>query len=454
MATSNAISQIRLPNILSDGAVLQRNTRITLWGWANPAEKLSVIASWSKDTVKTVTQNSSRWELNINTPEAGGPYEIKIIGTGTDSVTLHNIWLGEVWVCSGQSNMEFTYNWRKTKDVAADFATCNQYQLHFFKIPKTSSNYPQDNCGGSWADCDSGTLKDFSAVAYFFGKKLNKNLHVPVGLISSNWGGTPAEVWTPDSIVNHTPLLKQWYGKLRNHPNWPITPGVLYNAMIYPITQLNIQGAIWYQGESNVDNYGSYAVLFKDMILSWREAWKKELPFYYVQIAPYKYPVRNGGAYVRQAQTKALELPTTGMVITSDIVGDTNDIHPHDKHDVGYRLAEIALNKTYGLKQFNHFSPMYDSAYIKDKKVYIILINATAGLYSKGAIQDLYVAGKDSIYHIITEVKLEKNEIIISDKDVIQPVYIKYGFDNTRMGNIFNNYGLPLAPFLVRLKGY
>lgn len=177
----------------------------------------------------------------------------------------------------------------------------------------------------------------------------------------------------------------------------------------------------------------------------------KEFPFYYVQIAPYKYPIKNGGAYIREAQTEALQLPGTGMVITSDIAGDTNDIHPHDKHDVGYRLAEIALNKTYEKKEFKHFSPVYDSSYIKGNKLYILIKNAEDGLYTKGNIQDLYIAGNDSIYYP-AKATLLKEEIVIDIKNVVKPAILIYGFDNTRMGNIFNKSNLPLAPFLVKLN--
>lgn len=443
-------AQIRLPSVLSDGMVLQQNENVQLWGWANPGESLSIAPSWTRDTLKVTVGNDSRWEAAVHTPKAGGPYQISFSCAG-DHLLLDSVWLGEVWVCSGQSNMEFTYNWRKTKDVAADFPTCNQYQLHFFKIPKTASNTPQDNCSGSWMSCDSNTVKDFSAVAYFFGKKLSEHLHVPVGLISSNWGGTPAEVWTPDSIVENTPLLKQWQSKLPQYKWWPGAPGVVYNAMIYPISKLDISGVIWYQGESNVDDYGSYSELLKDMICSWRKQWGKEFPFYYVQIAPYAYGTKDGAAYIRQAQTEILQVPKTGMVITSDLVTDTNDIHPHDKHDVGYRLAEIALNKTYDKKQFDQFSPMYRSYRLHGNEITVELTNAESGLYSKGGRpRDTYIGGKDGrLYHAVVELK--GGEMIVYNKNVRAPKTVKYGFDNTRMGNIFNKKDMPVAPFIITI---
>ena len=442
--------QIRLPNVLSNGTVLQQNSTVNLWGWANPAEKISIQPSWTKDTLKTVTDGNGKWLVKVNTPKGGGPYQIKFLGH--DTLTLNDVWLGEVWVCSGQSNMEFTYNWRKTKDVAADFPTCNQYQLHFFQIPKTTAFAPQENCDGNWKNCDSNTVKNFSAVAYFFGKMLNQNLHVPIGLISSNWGGTPAETWTPDSIVKNNPVLKAGQEKLKVSPWWPVGAGLAYNAMIAPLTNFNISGTIWYQGESNVDTYSTYAELFKDMITSWRKAWNEEFPFYFVQIAPFKYGNNENAAYLRQAQADALVLPKTGMVVTSDLVSDTNDIHPHDKHDVGYRLAEIALNETYGQKQFDHFSPMYVSSHREGNKAVIELSNAAKGFMVKGGpIKDLYIAGKDSIYYP-AEVKLAPDKITVYNKKVAEPAFVKYGFNNTQMGNLFNKENLPVAPFQIDVK--
>jgi len=447
---SQSQAQIRLPHILSNGMVLQQNSKVSLWGWASPAEKISIQPSWTKDTLKTVTDGNGKWILKVNTPKAGGPYQIKFLGN--DTITLNDVWLGEVWVCSGQSNMEFTYNWRKTKDVAADFSTCNQYQLHFFQIPKTTAFTPQENCEGNWKNCDSNTVKNFSAVAYFFGKMLNQNLHVPVGLISSNWGGTPAETWTPDSIVKSNPVLKAGQEKLKISPWWPIGSGLAYNGMIAPLTNFNISGTIWYQGESNVDTYSTYAELFKDMITSWRKAWNEDFPFYFVQIAPFKYGNTDNAAYLRQAQTEALVLPKTGMVVTSDLVSDTNDIHPQDKHDVGYRLAEIALNETYGQKQFDKFSPLYVSSRLEGDRVVIQLSNANKGLYAKGGkIKDLYIAGKDGVFYP-AEVNLMLNIITVYNKKISKPVFVKYGFNNTQMGNLFNKENMPVASFKIEVK--
>lgn len=440
---------IRLPSILSDGMVLQQKATVKLWGWGSPHAKVTIVPSWQKDTIRLRVGPDGKWSTEVKTPKAGGPYKIDF--KENNQLTLNNVWIGEVWVCSGQSNMEFTYNWRKTKDVAADFDICNKLQLHFFQIPKTSALSPQENCAGSWVDCDSNTVKNFSAVAYFFGKILHKRLDVPIGLISTNWGGTPAEVWTPENLVNDNDYLSYWQQKIKPSIGWPIKAGRTYNAMIYPITPFKIAGTIWYQGESNVDTYASYGRLFKSMINSWRMAWNSDFPFYFVQIAPFSYETKDAGAELRAQQAKALSLPHTGMVVTADIAGDTSDIHPHDKHDVGYRLAYLALNEHYGQKENTPISPIYSGYEVNGHKVDIMLDHAEKGLTTKGkSVQDVYVAGADGKFYP-AKADLAPGKMTIYSGSVQQPKMVKYGFDNTRLGNVFNKSGLPVAPFKVTL---
>lgn len=445
--TGNAM--IRLPHILSDGVVLQQNADIQLWGWASPNEKLSIWPSWQKDSIHLSANAEGKWIITLHSPKAGGPYTIDF--DAHNHIRLSDVWLGEVWICSGQSNMEFTYNWRKTKDVAADFGSCNQYNLHFFQVPKTTGLTPQEDLPGSWSNCDSNTVKNFSAVAYFFGKKLNKNMRIPIGLISTNWGGTPAEVWTPANLVNENPFLFYWQQKLKPSVGWPIIAGRTYNAMIYPLTQFAIAGAIWYQGESNVDTYQSYGQLFKTMIRSWRTRWNSNFPFYFVQIAPYHYGKGNGPA-LRAQQAQALKLPNTGMVVTADLVTDTSDIHPHNKHDVGYRLANLALADHYQIKGDFPKSPVLADYQLQGSKVHISFSGAQRTLKIKdGLIKGLYIAGADQ--HLYpASIQLDKDgSITVSSKQVSAPRLIEYGYDNTRMGNLISGKGLPVAPFKIEL---
>ncbi|SEA34543.1 sialate O-acetylesterase [Arachidicoccus rhizosphaerae] len=446
---SCANAAIRLPNILSSGVVLQQKSDIQLWGWASPNEKLSIWPSWQKDSIQVRANPDGKWLITLHTPAAGGPYTIDF--DAHNHIRLSDVWLGEVWVCSGQSNMEFTYNWRKTKDIQIDFDSCQQYNLHFFQVPKTTGVTPQEDLPGSWSSCDSNTVKDFSAVAYFFGKKLNKNLHVPIGLISSNWGGTPAEVWTPAELVNENPFLHSWQEKLKPSVGWPILAGRAYNGMIYPLTNFAIAGTIWYQGESNVETYQSYGQLFKTMIRSWRARWNQDFPFYFVQIAPYHYGANNG-AELRDQQAQALQLPHTGMVVTADLVSDTNDIHPHDKYDVGARLANMALSDHYQLTGDFPKSPVLAGYTLNGARVQIRFSDAAGGLKVKsGDVQQLFIAGSDG--HLYpANLKIEKDgSITVSSKDVSAPKLVEYGFTNTRLGNLVSGQGLPVAPFRIQL---
>ena len=330
--SSRLEAQLRLPAIISSGMVLQQNDSANLWGWGNPSEKILVTTSWNGKTDTTTVNNRANWKIKIKTPTAGGPYTITLKGNNT--VVLNDVMIGEVWVCSGQSNMEWSY-WNGLKDVKEELPTCYNTNIRFFNIPKTTANHPQDDVKADWKVCDSNSLKSFSAVGYFFGKKINKDLNVPIGLINSSWGGTPAEVWTPEHIFDNDDELRLAAARLQSFRWWPNHDGLCYNAMIDPITKFNIAGAIWYQGESNVGNNDTYYKLFTTMIKSWREAWKKDFPFYYVQIAPYKYGNNNVGALVQEAQTKAMNFPNTGMVVITDLIDDVNNIHPSNKHDVG-----------------------------------------------------------------------------------------------------------------------
>ncbi|HEY8897058.1 MAG TPA: sialate O-acetylesterase, partial [Niastella sp.] len=271
---------VRLPAVISSNMVLQQQSTVKLWGWCGPGEKIAITTSWNNKTDTLKGTRDANWVHNIQTPAAGGPFTITIWGSNTPApIVLENVMIGEVWVCSGQSNMEWNY-YNKLPDIAAELPACYNKNIRFFHIPKTTATNPQDDCAAKWTICDSNTLKFFSAVGYFFGKKLNQDLNVPIGLVNSSWGGTPAEVWTPEAQVNTNPDLKAGAAKLKNDSRWPITPGYTYNAMINPITNYSIAGAIWYQGESNVEMNNTYEKLFTTMIDSWRKAWNKEIPFY------------------------------------------------------------------------------------------------------------------------------------------------------------------------------
>ncbi len=439
-----ASAQIRLPDVLSDNMVLQRNDSALLWGWASPGEKIRIQASWKSTPDSAVSSGGSIWSVKIKTPDAGGPYTIKLRGWNT--IELKNILIGEVWVCSGQSNMEWSGN-HGLPDIKAELATCADDQLRFFQVPKITSNSPQDNVPGKWTSCDSNTLKPFSAIGYFFGKELRKKLGVPVALINSSWGGTPAEVWTPAELVTGAPQLAAAAAKQGVNGYRPHVAGKTYNAMIAPITNYRIAGAIWYQGESNTGTASTYQPLMETMIGSWRKAWRTDFPFYYVQIAPFTYGAGTvKGALLRESQEQTLSYPKTGMVVITDLVDDTTNIHPINKHDVGQRLANLALGDHYGKQGIAFKSPQFDKMEKKNNQIILHFKHADNGLVLKGAAKEWFIAGADKKF-VPADVKVKGNIVTVSAKGLAQPEAVRFAFSNSGIGNIFSKEGLPVSPF-------
>jgi sialate O-acetylesterase len=438
-----AQAHITLPAVIGSNMVLQQRSSSRFWGWGNPAEKVFITTSWNAHRDSTITDGNGKWQLNLETPQAGGPFTITIKAENT--IVLENVLIGEVWVCSGQSNMEFNYNWG-LEHQDQDTGTSANSNIRFFNIPRTTASYPQENCRAQWTVCDSNSWKSFSAVGYYFGRHLQTQLHVPVGLISASWGGTPAEAWTPAPVVNADSLLAKAASLQGPSSWWPTLPGLAYNAMIAPITPFTIAGAIWYQGESNTSSYASYSALLQSMIMSWRKQWNKDFPFYLVQIAPYKYENRNVAALLKEQQAKATSLENTGMVVIDDLVKDVNDIHPKNKFDVGRRLANLALEETYH-EDVKGKTPVYKSLQIWKDKTFIHFANMYSSLQVKGnKVNELFIAGSDGVFYP-AESKLQKDILVVWSKKVKQPVSVRYAFSNTAIGNLFSKEGLPVAPF-------
>ena len=436
-------AQLRLPAVISSGMVLQQNDSASLWGWGNPAEKILITTSWNNKTDTSIVNNRANWKIKVKTPAAGGPYSITLRGSKT--IVLDDVMIGEVWICSGQSNMEWNY-WNGLKDIKDELPVCYNSNIRFFHIPKTTANHPQDDVQAEWKICDSNSLKSFSAVGYFFGKKLNKDLNVPVGLINASWGGTPAEVWTPEKIFDDDEELRLSAARLQSFRWWPNHDGLCYNAMIDPVTKFNIAGAIWYQGESNIGNNDTYYKLFTTMIKSWREAWKKDFPFYYVQIAPYNYGFKNVGALVQEAQTKAMTMHNTGMVVITDLVDNANELHPPNKRDVGLRLANWALGATYKQKNIIYKNPVYKSKTTNKNQIILSFDNAQKGFTAKSPITGFFISGEKEEWYA-AEVRFEKDKIIVWNDNVPAPAHVRYGFGNTIIGSVSSKEGLPLCPF-------
>jgi len=436
-------ANIVLPSIFSDHMVLQQNQMVKIWGWGKPGENIIVTTSWDNVETKTIANNQANWILTIKTPNAGGPFMITIKGYNT--IVINDVLVGEVWVCSGQSNMEWTPGSGIDKAEQEIKAAVNS-QIRFFSVAHRSSIYPQLDVVGEWKVCNPETMKNFSAIGYFFGKKLNENLNLPVGLINSSWGGTPAEIWMNSEDLNNDPFLVEGSKLLPEVPWGPKEPGVAFNAMISPFTQFNIAGAIWYQGEGNAGLAKYYTKMLSMLVKSWRKAWNYDFPFYYVQIAPYKYGTPFIGVEIQDAQRLVNE-PNSGMVVINDI-GDTSNIHPKNKIDVGYRLANMALGKHYGKTGIIFSGPLYRKFKVEKNKIRVLFDFAENGLKTTDkSLKYFEVAGKDRVFYPATAT-IDKNTVLVASKNVKEPEYVRFAWSNTAMPALFNMEGLPASCFI------
>lgn len=444
MTMSEVSADVHLPSLFGDHMVLQQLTTVVFRGSALPGETIAIQTPWDNRIHRITTGGDATWQLPVGTPAAGGPYRITI--RGYNEIVIDDVLIGEVWLCSGQSNMEWSYQHGLTS-VEADFNHADNPSIRFFSVPKRTSNFPQDDVAGKWVVCDAASLRSFSAVGYYFGRQLHHALPSPIGLINASWGGTPAEVWTPATAIRMDPVLQQAADKQIQGNWWPVLPGKTYNAMIHPLTGFAMAGAIWYQGESNTGTADTYTRLLQTMIQSWRQAWGKEFPFYYVQIAPYRYDKSYIGALLQEAQAKALNLYGTGMITISDLVDDVSDIHPIQKQEVGIRLANKALASTYAIEGMAHLYPAFQSLHIDANQAVISFRDAPQGLTIRGdAVIELQIAGSDRVFHAARS-RLEKDQLIVWSDEVPQPTAVRYGFDNAAIGNLFSRDGLPVVPF-------
>jgi sialate O-acetylesterase len=340
--------------------------------------------------------------------------------------------------------MEMNVNWGLP--YQDDVAAATNTSIRFFQVTKATAEYPQDDLKGQWMVCSPETMKGFSAAGYFFGKKIQEQTTFPVGLINSSWGGTPAEVWTPKEFVERDTVLKAAAPK-KPATGWPMFPGLTYNAMLYPIINYPVAGALWYQGEANTGTASTYQPLLSGMIGEWRKAWKIDFPFYIVQIAPYTYGNNNIAPLLREAQTKTLVTQKTGMIVIHDLVDNVKDIHPKMKKEVGQRLADLALGDTYGKQQFAYKSPQYKSMKVEKNKIRVLFDNAESGLVTKGgAPTEFFIAGEDKNF-VPATAKIDGNTVLVSNKDVKTPVAVRFGFSNAAMPNLFSKQGLPVNIF-------
>lgn len=448
-----ARAETRLHPLFTDHMVLQQNSKAPVWGWAKPGEKITVKGSWSaKATGSVKADESGKWKVILPTNKAGGPYKVEV--QGENLITLNDVMLGEVWICSGQSNMAWPLGIHQgltpVDNAEQEVANANYPNIRLYIVERVAKDEPQETCAGNWQMCDSKSVHNFSAVAYFFGRHLNQTLNVPVGLIMTAWGGTPVEHWTSERALMSHPELQAGVMKRKAQPTdqFGQKHSVLYNGMIAPLIPYAIRGAIWYQGESNVGRAYQYRSAFPLMIQNWRDDWKQgDFPFYFVQIAPFSgYGGQGLSAELREAQMMTLSMKNTGMVVVTDLTPNLGDIHPSAKQDVGKRLALWALAKTYG-KKVTYSGPLYRSMKIEGNKIRLFFDHVDGGLVLKGdALTEFQIAGSDQQFHPATAVIEGRTVVVYSDK-VPNPAAVRFGWGDASVPNLFNRAGLPASPF-------
>ena len=452
-------AKVVLPEILSDHAVLQQQTEVNLWGKATPNTTVSVTPSWNNRTITARSDAEGKWQVSIQTPAADfTPHSIEF--SDGEITRIQNILIGEVWFCSGQSNMEMPLNgfWNCPIEHANEtIATSGEWNaIRMATIPKTGALTPQEHVAGSWKESNPFNAPYFSATAFNFARMLHRVLRVPVGIISCAWGGSRVEGWLPREVVEgfRDVDLKKEIKKPEKGKEWDYyTPTVMYNGMLKPLQRYTIRGFLWYQGESNIFNYQFYAPMMTAMVQLWRNVWEApDMPFYYVQIAPYKYEnSRNtGAALLREAQVEALKtIPNSGIVPTTDI-GDEFCIHPPQKDVVGLRLATLALTKTYGIRRLPSNGPTMTKVDYADKKAIVTFDNAPAGLFPTfSELEGFEIAGADKkFYPAKAKIVGRTNTVEVWSEEVAQPIAVRYAFRNY-VGNITlrNTFGLSAFPF-------
>lgn len=461
----SADAKVTLPSVISDNMVLQRNSDVNLWGKATPGKKVTVVPSWNGKKYSTMADNEGKWKLKIATTDAGGPYTIKI--SDGEQVRLDNILLGEVWICGGQSNMEMQVHGFMHQPVKgsvdAILDATNHPGMRFFTVGRASLDTPADDCSGEWLLSTPEAVANFSAASYFFGHLLNTVLGVPVGLVTTNWGGSPVETWMAEETFETVEGIDKDFCRRNNYENSAV--GRLFNGMVNPITSYTAKGFIWYQGESNNRRHDDYVKLLKAMITDWRKRWDNpSMPFYMVQIAPYRYTGYDNFELplLIEAQYKvAQEMENVGIAATTDL-GNPVGIHPARKKEVGERLAFLALRNDYGVEGIPLPAPTYKSMSINGNKVKLEFNNLDwqkdwwAGNNFHSYQDDRYirpkgfeVAGEDRVFRK-AEGKFGhgENYIEVYSDSVPNPVAVRYCFHNyVPEANVMTCLGQPLVPF-------
>lgn len=451
---------IKLPAYLSDNMVLQQQSSNTIKGYGNKESDITLTTSWDGKKYTTKSNKKGYFEITIETPSYGGPYDITITDGNTRS-TLKNILIGDVWLCSGQSNMEMPVKGFRGQPVnnshQAIIAADSRRNLRLFTVKRAYSTTPADDVEGIWTKADSKNVSEFSAVAYFFGNILENKLNIPIGLIHSSWSASKIEAWMDkETLSSFSEIDLSVLGNSEfGYPNG--TPTLLYNAMIYPLHGLSVKGVIWYQGESNSSQPELYSRLFRSWVEQWRVFFANpQMPVYYTEIAPYQSSDKNdiNLPLFRESQLKSMaEIPNIGMAFTTDI-GNEKFIHAPEKQKVGERLAYWALAKTYGIEGFAYCGPVFNSMKMNGSIAELTFDYAQEGLNPENEpVKGFEIAGEDGVF---TEAKAEiingSSVVKVWNDSISVPAEIRYCFRNYTEGNLQNNAGLPAISFRVRTK--
>jgi sialate O-acetylesterase len=487
-----ALADITLPAVFSDHMVLQRELPIPVWGWADAGEQVTVTLGERQATA--TADADGKWSLRLEPYAPGGP--LTLVATGKNRVQIEDVLVGEVWLCSGQSNMAMTV--ARSADFPAEQAAADHPRIRMLTVSRATAETPQERCQAAWQVCSPDTVGNFSATAYFFGRELHRQLQVPVGLINSSWGGTPVQAWTARAaqaaLPELQPLLESWDQQINAYdaeaaqaryqkqlaawqsrakqakqagdqpprqPRAPVDPrhsphrpASLYNGMIEPLAPFALRGAIWYQGESNANGAAAslYGLQLSTLIANWRARWGQgDFPFLWVQLpnfrAPQQAPVETSGWVIVQEQMRqTLAVPNTGMAITIDI-GEANDIHPKNKQDVGKRLALWALGTTYG-KSLVISGPLHQAMSVEDGKIAIRFKHVGEGLKAAGdQLQGFAIAGEDRKFVFAQAEIAGPDTVVVSSPDVARPVAVRYAWAANPNANLFNSADLPASPF-------
>lgn len=476
VAVPQCRAEVELAHLFSDHMVLQRDLPIHLWGMAEPGEQIH--AQLQDASVEAVADDLGRWSVYLPSRKAGGPFEVVV--RGRNEVRLQDVMIGDVWVASGQSNMEF--GMKTVANAEAELRKAGGYDIRIVNVGHAYSEFPLADlkAGVSWAKADENNLLNFSAVAYLFARKIEDSQHVPVGIIESSWGGTPAEAWTSLRVLagspELTPAFAAWAKILEGRTEEELRftqsqknpvagqktapaprdlnawhPAYLFNAMIAPLTPFSIKGVLWYQGEANTSESNStyYAPLFRAMIEDWRAQWKLgDLPFLFVQIANVKASSpANKWAEIREAQMQTLTLKNTGMAVTADI-GEAANVHPRNKQDVADRLSRVARKVAYG-EDVKFSGPIYRSSIVDGDQVRIWFEHGEGLLLKDANVSSFEVAGADKVFHP-AKAWIENGTLILRSSDVPHPVHARYAWLDNPTCTLYNAAGLPASPFRTR----